>query len=130
MGTGLGKSSGRTAWLALIPDLAAVVLFVAIGRDVHGHTDSLLGMFKTTWPFAVGTVIGFVPMYLLRMNYSISAGVVSVVATVAIGMILRVIVGQGTAVPFIFVSLGFLGMIQLGWRLIYRFMENRVEAKG
>ncbi len=41
-------------------------------------------------------------------------------ATVAVGMTLRVIAGQGTAVAFIAVALGFLGLFLLGWRLLVR----------
>ena len=43
-------------------------------------------------------------------------GVVVWLSTVAIGMTLRVIAGQGTAVAFIAVALGFLGLFLLGWR--------------
>jgi hypothetical protein len=41
-------------------------------------------------------------------------------ATVAVGMALRVAFGQGTAVAFIIVALGFLGLFLLGWRLLLR----------
>jgi hypothetical protein len=35
---------------------------------------------------------------------------------VAIGMLLRVVSGQGTAFAFVLVALAFLGLFQLGWR--------------
>jgi hypothetical protein len=35
-------------------------------------------------------------------------------------MILRVVSGQGTAVTFILISLAFLGLFMLGWRLLAR----------
>jgi hypothetical protein len=40
--------------------------------------------------------------------------------TVAIGQVLRLIAGQGTALAFIMVSLLFLGLFLLGWRLAAR----------
>ena len=38
-------------------------------------------------------------------------------ATVVIGQVLRVLAGQGTALAFVIVSLLFLGLFLLGWRL-------------
>jgi hypothetical protein len=38
-------------------------------------------------------------------------------AAVAVGMTLRVVAGQGTALAFIGVALAFLGLFLLGWRL-------------
>jgi hypothetical protein len=37
---------------------------------------------------------------------------------VVLGMVLRVVSGQGTAVAFIGVALAFLGLFLLGWRLV------------
>jgi len=37
---------------------------------------------------------------------------------VALGMVLRVVSGQGTALAFIGVALAFLGLFLLGWRLL------------
>ena len=45
--------------------------------------------------------------------------------TVAGGQLLRVISGQGTAVAFIVVSVLFLGLFLLGWRLGARFLAHR-----
>jgi hypothetical protein len=44
--------------------------------------------------------------------------------TVAIGMVLRVIAGQGTAVAFTGVALAFLGLFLLGWRLLARLVSR------
>jgi len=38
---------------------------------------------------------------------------------VAIGMTLRVLAGQSTAFAFILVALAFLGLFQLGWRVLW-----------
>ena len=45
--------------------------------------------------------------------------------TVAGGQALRVVSGQGTAVAFIVVSLLFLGLFLLGWRLVARLFARR-----
>ena len=44
--------------------------------------------------------------------------------TVALGMVLRVVSGQGTAAAFIVVALAFLGLFLLGWRLIWRLARR------
>jgi hypothetical protein len=48
------------------------------------------------------------------------------IGTVAGGQLLRVLSGQGTAAAFIVVSLLFLGLFLLGWRLAARFLAGRV----
>lgn len=103
----------------ILLDLIAVVVFVAIGRDVHGHVDNLDGLIKTSWPFATGVVVGWLGTRQWQNPLTRSAILVWL-ATVAVGMVLRVITGQGIAVPFIFVSLGFFALTELGWRIIAR----------
>jgi hypothetical protein len=104
-------------WIVI--DIFVVLLFVAIGRANHHHGDSLSGMVSTTWPFAVGLAIGWLVVLVRRQNgVSLGAGVEVWLATVALGMILRVIAGQGTAIAFIVVALVFLGALMLGLRLV------------
>jgi len=103
-------------WIVI--DILVVLLFVGIGRSNHHHADSLSGMVSTTWPFAVGLAIGWLIVLVRRQNgVSLGAGVEVWLATVALGMILRVIAGQGTAFAFIVVALVFLGALMLGLRL-------------
>lgn len=104
-------------WAVL--DLFVVVLFVVIGRHNHHHGDSLSGIVSTTWPFAVGLAAGWTIVVTRRQSgASLGAGVEVWLATVALGMVLRVLVGQGTAVAFILVALAFLGALMLGPRLV------------
>ena len=86
------------------------MLFVAIGRASHHHPETARGFFSTAWPFAVGVGVGWVvssrwSLWLLR------AGVIVCLATVAVGMALRVVAGQGTAWAFVLVALAFLGAV-------------------
>jgi hypothetical protein len=101
-------------------DLVVVLIFVAIGRSVHDHGVKLVGMMSTTWPFAIGLAIGWLAVFATRRGGATwRDGVVVSVATVAVGMVLRVLAGQGTAVAFIAVALGFLGAAMVGWRLVF-----------
>jgi len=111
-------------WIVI--DILVVLLFVAIGRANHHHGDSLSGMVSTTWPFAVGLGIGWLIVLVRRQNgVSLGAGVEVWLATVALGMILRVIAGQGTEFAFIVVTLVFLGALMLGLRLVRSWLFNR-----
>jgi hypothetical protein len=105
------------AGLAL--DFVAVLVFVTIGRAVHAHGLTFEGIASTAWPFVVGLAIGSFGLTVLGLSEASRAGgLVVVTSTVAVGMVLRVVSHQGTAVAFVFVALGFLGAAMLGWRLL------------
>lgn len=104
-------------WILI--DILVVVLFVGIGRSNHHHGVSFSGMVSTTWPFAAGLAIGWLIVLVRRQSgVSLGAGAEVWLATVAFGMILRVIGGQGTAFAFITVALAFLGALMLGLRFV------------
>jgi hypothetical protein len=124
------------AWLAVAVDIVWVLVFVVIGRASHARGEALGGLASTAWPFLAGLGAGWLVLFLLwhrvlpwhRVREArplpafgvMPAGVVAWLATVAVGMTLRVVGGQGTAVAFIVVALAFLGLFLLGWRLLLR----------
>jgi hypothetical protein len=111
-------------WFAL--DVLVVLVFVAIGRSTHHHVASVGGLASTTWPFGVGLLVGWAGVLVRgRSGSSLASGVVVWLATVTMGMVLRVISGQGTAVAFIAVALGFLGAFMLGARLVVNALRRR-----
>jgi hypothetical protein len=111
----------RSAWVAVVLDIACVLVFVIIGRASHVRGESLAGIASTSWPFLCGLGVGWLASRAWRRPLAIRpAGLVVWLSTVAIGMILRVISGQGTAAAFIAVALGFLALFLLGWRLLAR----------
>ena len=59
----------------------------------------------------------------------VPAGIAAWLGAAAAGMILRVIAGQGTALPFIVVALVFLGLFVVGWRLVARGLIARSRRK-
>jgi hypothetical protein len=101
----------RSARVAVVLDVACVLIFVIIGRASHTKGESLAGIASTSWPFLSGLGVGWLASKAWRR-------------TVAIGMILRVISGQGTAVAFIAVALAFLALFLLGWRLLARLAQR------
>ncbi|MHB1087424.1 MAG: DUF3054 domain-containing protein [Acidimicrobiales bacterium] len=105
--------------LGVILDVVAILVFVAIGRRVHDHGVSARGLASTAWPFLVGLAAGW--FVLIRQHRSIttlSGGVVIWISTVVLGMILRVLSGQGTAFAFIVVAFVFLGLCMFAWRVV------------
>jgi hypothetical protein len=100
-------------------DLVVVLVFVGIGRSVHDHGVYAGGVASTAWPFVAGLVLGWLLVTKLRRSGTRPGdGVIICLTTVAVGMILRVIAGQGTAFAFVLVALGFLGAFMIGGRVL------------
>ena len=115
----------RSARLAAALDVCSVLIFVIIGRASHAKGESLAGIASTSWPFLCGLVAGWAVSRAWRRPLSLRpAGVAVWLSTVALGMVLRVISGQGTAVAFIGVALAFLGLFLLGWRLLSKLIAR------
>jgi hypothetical protein len=107
-------------------DLAFIFLFVAIGRSAHRHGESAGGLVSTTWPFAVGLALGWALTWRRgRRGDTPFEGFVIVLITVAIGMVLRVVSGQGTAAAFILVAVAFLSLFLVGSRLALQLVRRR-----
>jgi hypothetical protein len=99
-------------------DLLAILIFVAIGRSVHQHGESISGLASTTWPFGVGLAMAWVTALAVHRTPSrprVGVGITGV--TVTVGMVLRVLAGQGTAFAFVVVALVFLGAEMALWRV-------------
>jgi hypothetical protein len=119
----------RSARLAVVLDVACVLVFVIIGRASHG--EGLTGVASTAWPFLAGLAGGWLATAGLagrawRPFGLWPAGVGAWLGTVALGMLFRVVSGQGIAPAFIGVALAFLGLFLLGWRLLGRLLPGRL----
>jgi Protein of unknown function (DUF3054) len=115
----------RSARVAVVLDVCCVLIFVVIGRASHTKGESLAGIASTSWPFLCGLAVGWVASRAWRRPLALRpAGLTVWLITVALGMILRVVAGQGTAVAFIVVALVFLGLFLLGWRLLARLVTR------
>ena len=118
----------RSVRLAVVLDCCCVLVFVIIGRASHTKGEYLAGIASTAWPFLAGLAGGWLATAGLagrawrawRPFELWPAGVGAWLGTVALGMLFRVVSGQGTAPAFIGVALAFLGLFLLGWRLLSR----------
>lgn len=101
-------------------DAGCIVVFVAIGRASHADGETISGMVSTSWPFLAGAGAGWVLGRAWRRPGELApTGLIVWVTCVAVGMMARVVSGQGAAFAFVLVALAFLGMEFLGWRCIY-----------
>lgn len=120
----------RKVWAGALLDAGCVLVFAAVGRASHDEAASLTGLAGTAWPFLVGLAVGWlVTRAWRRPEALVPAGVGNVACTVAVGMALRVVSGQGTAVAFIVVATVFTALLLLGWRLVAR-MVRRPAVSG
>jgi FtsH-binding integral membrane protein len=118
----------RSARLAVLLDCCCVLVFVIIGRASHAKGESLAGIASTAWPFLAGLGTGWLAARAWRRPLGlVPAGVGAWLGAVALGMVLRVVSGQGTAFAFVLVALAFLGLFLLGWRLVARLAAGRLR---
>ena len=111
----------RATRLAVVLDCCCVLAFVVIGRASHSDGESLGGIASTAWPFLAGLLVGWAMVRAWRRPAALApAGVGAWLGAAGLGMVLRVVGGQGTAVAFVLVALAFLGLFLLGWRLAFR----------
>jgi hypothetical protein len=110
---------------AAVLDCAGVLVFVIIGRHTHHDGDSLAGIWHTAWPFLCGLAAGLAVVRSWRRPLAIApAGVGAWLGAAVLGMVIRVLAGQGTAAAFIVVALAFLALFLLGWRICWRVFRR------
>jgi len=120
----------RSVRLAVVLDCCCVLVFVIIGRASHTKGESVAGIASTAWPFLAGLGIGWLAARAWRQPAALfPAGVGAWLGAVALGMVFRVVSGQGTAFAFVLVALAFLGLFLLGWRLVARLAGGRLRRR-
>jgi len=114
----------RAGVLAL--DLAAVLLFVVVGRRSHDEGEALLGLLTTLWPFAAGAVVGHGLLLALRRRAGApSSGLVVWSSAVVLGLLLRLASDQGVPASFVVVTTVVLAVLLLGWRVVAHAVRRR-----
>lgn len=104
--------------LSFLLDVALVVAFAATGRASHREA-VLPGLLVTAWPFLAALVVGWIATLAWRApTRPVRTGLGVWAITVAGGMLLRVVSGQGTEPAFIVVAAVVLLIALVGWRAI------------
>ena len=119
----------RSALVALVVDVAFVLLFATIGRISHEEGATFGGVAGVAWPFVVALLVGWAIARLrtgwpARMPGSSSVWLV----TVVLGLLLRVATGGGFAWSFGVVTLLTLGLFLIGWRCAAEVVRFAVEG--
>ena len=119
----------RSAIGSTVLDACCVLAFAAIGRHTHHDGNSVAGVWHTAWPFLAGLAIGLAAARAWQRPLAIvPAGVGAWLGAAVAGMVLRVLAGQGTALAFIGVTLAFLALFILGWRVVARIVTAQLLA--
>lgn len=104
-------------WAMVVVDAVLVVVFAALGRSSHAEMLDAAGLLRTAGPFLVGLGVGWLALALTRRpGGSVVDGAVLWLATLAGGMLVRRLLGDGTAVAFVVVAASVLGLFLIGWR--------------
>lgn len=112
--------------MAAVVDLVLVVVFVLFGRSAHGEQLSPGGFTTTLWPFLVGLAAGWGAARAWRRPTSVGrTGLVVWVVTVVVGLLLRLVSGQGAPFAFVVVASIVLGAFLVGWRVLLAALDRR-----
>ncbi|WP_159825767.1 DUF3054 domain-containing protein [Arthrobacter sp. 9AX] len=112
--------SRRRIAAAAITDTVLILVFAAVGRDAHQRGDVVAGVFLTAWPFLAGAALGWLVFKAWRNPMSVRrTGLAVWLAALAGGMVLRLLTNQTVVLPFILVALLSLGLLLVGWRLVW-----------
>ena len=117
---------GSRPAVALLVDVACVLLFATVGRRSHAEGITFAGVAETAWPFLAGTAVGWLAIRGWRRPTTLApTGLVVWVCTVAIGMALRKATSAGTAVSFVIVASLVTAILLLGWRAAAMVLARR-----
>ena len=112
--------------IALVVDLVLVVLFTIVGYYTHAQNLDVDGIIGTAWPFVLGLLAAWLlnavwaaPLAPLRTGVGVWA------TTVLLGLVVRALIGEGTAGPFVVVAASLNLVTLVGWRLIASAVAGR-----
>lgn len=105
--------------VAIVSDLALVVVFVVIGRASHGQPLDLDGIQRTALPFLAGTLMAWIGFMLKRHSgLTRRNGVFLWAMTLVLGVLFRLLLGDSAEIGFVIVSALVLAVFLIGWRAV------------
>jgi len=117
--------------VVLLVDVVGVVVFALVGRLSHGEALGLGELARTAAPFLAGLLLGWVLLLRLgRPGLPWRDGVIVWAPTGGLGLAFRALSGDGTAAVFVLTTAVFVGLLLLGWRLVWRLVARSRPAGG
>ena len=114
----MARTSSRMIAVAAAIDVAAVVLFAAVGRASHASF-TIAGVGETALPFLAALAVGWIVSLAWRAPHApVRCGVPIWAVTVVGGMLGRTLLGEGTAIAFVVVAALTLLLLLVGWRVV------------
>jgi hypothetical protein len=115
---------------AVTLDAALVLVFAIVGRRSHAEGLDLAGISGTAWPFLVGLGVGWLAARAWRHPLAPwPTGAVIWAATLVVGMLLRLVSGQGVQLAFVLVAAISLAILLLGWRGLAALIRRPTRAR-
>lgn len=115
--------------MALLLDIAWIVLFALLGRRSHGTETGLIAVASTAGPFLAGYAVALAITRLRNAPAALGRGAVAVGITLVVGMAIRtVLYGRLPDPAFIVVATLVLAVGMLGWRLLALVWRRRRPA--
>ena len=112
--------------MALLLDIAWIVLFAMLGRRSHGTETGLVAVAATAGPFLAGYAVAIAITRLRTSPSALGRGAVAVAITLVIGMAIRTILyGRVPDPAFIVVATVVLAAGMLGWRVVALVWRRR-----
>jgi hypothetical protein len=106
-------------------DVAAIVLFAAIGRRNHGEGTAAVGVLVVAAPFLAGWMVAWFATRLSRAPASAGRALVALAVALPIALLLRALTGRGDAPAFVVVATIFLGLTLVGRRWLVGALRGR-----
>lgn len=102
--------------VAVVADVASVLVFAAAGRHTHAHTEALLGLLSTAGPFLLGLAAAWVLARAWRRPLALRTGLAVWPVTALAGLVVRAGFTGRLPLSFAVVVVSVLGVLLLGWR--------------
>ena len=115
---------------AVLLDAVLVIAFSTLGVFSHDGSITPLVVARVAWPFLVGLIIAHLVLRTWRapIGQVWPRGIVLVLVMVSSAMLIRALLGAGTELTFVIVSIAVNATLLLGWRAILTAMERRKKA--
>ena len=112
-------------------DVVLILVFAASGRRTHERGVSLAGVLDTAWPFLLAYSLAVLALRAWRSPAALwPSAIVLWLGTVAGGLTLRALAGDGVALSFQVVTLLVLGIFLLLPRALVGALRRRRQRRG